>query len=271
MRRLEEIIRSRFPRETGMAPAGVTRWGLRWHGRDGSSTRGYRWGRPGEWSVAPGACIADGYPCANDGRGGLHIAKLPAAMIRGAHDVLAIVGWCPGDVMGEDHLKVRVSRAWIAVQLPGWGELLRGADLRGADLEGAHLRGADLRVADMRGAYLRGADLRGAYLEGAYLRDADFEGAYLRGADLRVADMRGAYLRGADLEGAYLGGAYLGGAYLGGAELRGADLEGAYLWGADLGGAFRASRDHAIPGWRVVGDALEREWRLAGDLLERDR
>lgn len=41
MTRLEEIIRARFPRETGMAPAGVTRWGLRWHGRDGSGTRGF--------------------------------------------------------------------------------------------------------------------------------------------------------------------------------------------------------------------------------------
>ena len=164
-----------------MAPPEVTEWGFRVVARDRTTRNEYRWAAPGEWSHAPGpinevntyACpdgVGDGI-CAARPWDGVHVAGY-------RWDRIMIIGWAPGDVLGDGVDKVRLRRAW------GGGMITNGcANLRGADLYGADLRGADLCCAD-----LRGADLRGAYLCCADLRGAD-----LRGANLYAADLRGAW------------------------------------------------------------------------------
>ncbi len=174
------------------------------------------------WPVQTGGWVyqdgpADGKACGV----GLHLGKTARGLSsahRLAESLLLAVGYLPGDVLGEDGDKVRVSRCWVAPGSWSFPEILRNGWGRGADLEDA---------------YLVGADLVGAYLVGAYLG-----GAYLGGADLGYAYLRGAYLVGAALGGAYLGYADLGYADLGYAYLRGADLGGAYLVGANLVGAY---------------------------------
>ncbi len=212
------------------------------------SSHGYRWPWPGNEATAPlpdDREFTRGDPCPRFIGDGLCLAKTWRGAASGSIPAITclLVEFDPGDVLGEDDDKVRVSRCRVvdvfdgpALIRDGW---CRRADLGHANLRHANLRGADLGGADLRGADLGGADLGDANLRGANLGDANLRGADLRGANLRDADLRGANLGGADLRHADLGGADLRHVNLWGADLRhanlgGADLRHVNLWGADL-------------------------------------
>ena len=166
------------------------------------SSRGFRWPFPGNEAVAPlpaGKDFTHGNPCPQFVGDGLCLAKTWRGAASGSIPAITclLVEFDPGDVLGEDDDKVRVSRCRVvdvfdapALIRDGWcvGADLGGADLRGADLGGANLGGADLGGANLWGANLWGADLRGANLGGASLWGADLRGADLRGANLGGAN-----------------------------------------------------------------------------------
>ena len=214
-------------------------WGVRTVHPDLRSSRGYRW-RWG-WNEASGPFEGHKGPCPLTAGDGICVAKNWEGMASGGipASTLLLTGYLPDDVLGEDHNKVRVRRAFVVDIVDGvpliskYGERadLRGADLWGADLRNANLRGADLRNANLRGANLRNANLRNADLRGAGLGNAN-----LRNANLRNADLWGAGLGNADLGNADLRNADLRNANLGNADLRNADLGNASLWNADLRG-----------------------------------
>ena len=181
------------------------RWAFKRTNIDGTTRNGFQWPiHVGGWIEQDGP--ADGKPCGV----GLHLAKTWRGASMGGHLAEAaavVVGFLPGDVLGEDDHKIRVRRCYVAPGVTSFPQIIRngwaaGANLTGAYLAGADLAGANLTGADLAGAYLTGADLTGAYLTGAYLTRA-----YLAGADLAGADLAGANLTGANLTGAYLTGA----------------------------------------------------------------
>ena len=227
------------------------------------SSYGYRWPWPGNEATAPlpdDREFTRGDPCPRFIGDGLCLAKTWRGAASGSIPAITclLVEFDPGDVLGEDDDKVRVSRCRVvdvfdgpALIRDGW---CRRADLGHANLRHANLRGADLGHADLRGANLGDANLRGADLRGANLRGANLGGANLGGADLGDANLRGANLGGANLRGADLGHANLRGANLGDANLRGANLGDANLRGAvaDEFTVWPGRFDHAARGVTVV-------------------
>jgi len=183
-------------------PDGCDRWAIHAVHPDLTSSDGFQWSRPGQWTEAPGPVldrgglrpdpIGDGIGAAYTWRG-MASSAIPAR-------TLLLVAHSTADVFAADSHQVRLRRAYVVDVVDG-ERLVRdhgkGADLRRADLFGAELAGAKLSGANLRNADLFGADLAGADLNGAGLRRAD-----LRRADLRRADLFGADLRGADLGGA---------------------------------------------------------------------
>ena len=166
------------------------------------SSHGYRWPWPGNEATAPlpdDREFTRGDPCPRFIGDGLCLAKTWRGAASGSIPAITclLVEFDPGDVLGEDDDKVRVSRCRVvdvfdgpALIRDGW---CRRADLGHANLRHANLRDADLRVADLRGADLGGANLGGADLGVADLRGADLGGANLRGADLGDANLRGVF------------------------------------------------------------------------------
>ena len=203
------------------------------------SSYGYRWPWPGNEATAPlpdDREFTRGDPCPRFIGDGLCLAKTWRGAASGSIPAITclLVEFDPGDVLGEDDDKVRVSRCRVvdvfdgpALIRDGW---CRDADLGGADLGGANLGGADLGGANLGDANLGDADLRGADLGGADLWGADLGGADLGGADLGGANLGDANLWGADLGGANLGDANLWDANLRDANLRGAVADKFTVW-----------------------------------------
>ena len=154
----------------------------------------FRWPFPGNWCVAPGPIKDHGGACPKGEGDGICVAKTWGGATSGSirSQTCLLVAYEPGDVLGEDHEKVRVRRALVLDVFRSTAGLGPGAYLTGADLTGADLSGADLTWAHLSGANLTGADLSGANLTGAYLT-----GAHLSGANLTRAHLSGANLAGA--------------------------------------------------------------------------
>ena len=140
------------------------------------SSYGYRWPWPGNEATAPlpdDREFTRGDPCPRFIGDGLCLAKTWRGAASGSIPAITclLVEFDPGDVLGEDDDKVRVSRCRVvdvfdgpALIRDGW---CRRADLGHANLRHANLRGANLRVADLGDADLRDANLGDADLRGA--------------------------------------------------------------------------------------------------------
>ena len=160
------------------------------------SSYGYRWPWPGNEATAPlpdDREFTRGDPCPRFIGDGLCLAKTWRGAASGSIPAITclLVEFDPGDVLGEDDDKVRVSRCRVVDVFDG-PALIRDGWCRRADLGHANLRHANLRDADLRGADLGHANLRHANLRGANLRVADLGDADLRDANLGDADLRGA-------------------------------------------------------------------------------
>ena len=142
------------------------RWGVKTVRADFTARNGYRWPFPGGWAVEE--TDIDWHnkgPCPSMPGDGLSVGLTFAGMAQGGRPArtVLIVGWLPGDLLGEDCEKVRVRCGLVAAVVDGEGSVRKFG--RGAYLDGADLRGAYLGGADLCGAHLGGADLDGAYAD----------------------------------------------------------------------------------------------------------
>ena len=135
------------------------------------SSYGYRWPWPGNEATAPlpdDREFTRGDPCPRFIGDGLCLAKTWRGAASGSIPAITclLVEFDPGDVLGEDDDKVRVSRCRVVDVFDG-PALIRDGWCRRADLGHANLRHANLRDANLRGANLGGANLGDANLRGA--------------------------------------------------------------------------------------------------------
>ena len=141
-------------------PADLDEFGLRACRSDFTSSRGYRWPFPGKWAKAAGPFnpVATG-GCPSLPGDGICVALSWDGMASGgmSADVVLLVGWRKGDVLGRDRTKVRVKRAYVVDAFTVAALLAERQEDEVANLCGANLRGANLRGADLRGADLCGA------------------------------------------------------------------------------------------------------------------
>lgn len=124
-------------------PAGL-QWGYKLVGTD-LATSDHQGGRfrhrLGEWHDVGGTVHNN--PCPKAPGDGLCVARtLTGAQSGGARlgaSVMLVVGFYAGDVLGDSHDKVRVSRLWVAPDPVDPVAAIIGprADLRGADLRSA--------------------------------------------------------------------------------------------------------------------------------------
>ena len=171
------------------------RWAFKRTNIDGTTRNGFQWPiHVGGWIEQDGP--ADGKPCGV----GLHLAKTWRGASMGGHLAEAaavVVGFLPGDVLGEDDHKIRVRRCYVAPGVTSFPQIIRNGWAAGANLAGANLARANLADANLADANLAGAYLAGANLAGADLAGANLTGAYLADANLADANLAGAYLTGA--------------------------------------------------------------------------
>lgn len=114
-------------------------------GVDGTTRGGFR------WPVGTGGWVTQDGPKGGACGVGLHLGKTWAGLSQGgglSHSIVLVCGFLPDDVLGENDVKVRVARCWVASGvLVDPVRLIRDhgvwADLYGADLCGADLSGAD--------------------------------------------------------------------------------------------------------------------------------
>ena len=74
-----------------------------------------------------------------------------------AEAAAVVVGFLPGDVLGEDDHKIRVRRCYVAPGVTSFPQIIRNGWAAGANLAGADLARANLAGANLAGAYLADA------------------------------------------------------------------------------------------------------------------
>lgn len=138
------------------------------HG-DFTSSRGFRWPFPGGVAVAHAPVKEHKGACPSVPGDGLCLGKTWAGVASGGipASTLLLCAYRQQDVLGEDEVKLRVSRARV-LEVFLFSRLVAAATAaERANLSGASLSRADLSGADLSWANLSWADLSGANLSGA--------------------------------------------------------------------------------------------------------
>ena len=160
------------------------------HG-DFTSSRGFRWPFPGSVAVADSPVKAHKGACPSVPGDGLCLGKTWAGIASGGvpASTLLLCAYRQQDVLGEDEIKLRVSRARVLEVFLFSGLLAAATAAERASLSGANLSGAYLF-----GAYLGAL---GPHLDEGWLADPRFlAGLALYGASLAGNVWSDAILRG---------------------------------------------------------------------------